>query len=140
MAKLELILRGLYKRSEGFKTQARYRYRKGVRGRWSEAFAPVEGGAEALATLLGPIVCEPMPDETALAMFVPAPLPPAPVVVPVAPPTVLPGAAFAAWGRFEPGRMDVADAEDPLARSRPWQREWEAVARAARDTRLRRPG
>lgn len=53
-----------YKRLRGFNSQTRYRYRKGLRGRWSEALVPIEGGREALEAIIGP-----------LAAFKPVPLP-----------------------------------------------------------------
>jgi hypothetical protein len=58
----QVLIRPLsYKHLRGFNSQTRYRYRKGLRGRWSEALVPIENGREALEALLGPVVCEPMP-------------------------------------------------------------------------------
>jgi len=47
------LIRGTYKGSGPFKTQTPARYRKGLRGRWSQAWVPVEGGETALQAIVG---------------------------------------------------------------------------------------
>jgi hypothetical protein len=40
----------------GFNTLIRARYRKGLRGRWSRALVPIDGGRAALEAIIGPVV------------------------------------------------------------------------------------
>jgi hypothetical protein len=39
----------------GFKAMSHVRYRKGLRGRWSVALVPVDGGRAALEAIVGPV-------------------------------------------------------------------------------------
>jgi hypothetical protein len=51
--RLTSLIGGSNKEIEPFKTLAPARYRKGLRGRWSAALVPVEGGRAALEAIVG---------------------------------------------------------------------------------------
>jgi hypothetical protein len=91
-----LISQGIYKGNYPIKSQTRYRYRKGVRGRWSEALAPIEGGRDALEALLGPLAAfEPVPIQAAEPISV-----------------AVPGAVLEAVASLDPGSA-IAPLPDP---------------------------
>lgn len=49
------LIRLTYKGLGGFKTHTGARYRKGLRGRWSAALVPIDGGEDALEAMVGPV-------------------------------------------------------------------------------------
>jgi hypothetical protein len=56
----------------GFNTLIRARYRKGLRGRWSAALVPVDGGRAALEAIVGPVVAYQVDDADAAPPDAPA--------------------------------------------------------------------
>ena len=56
----------------GFKTLIAARYRKGLRGRWSAALVPVDGGRAALEAIVGPVAAYEVEGVDAAPQVVPA--------------------------------------------------------------------
>jgi hypothetical protein len=158
-----LIYPIFYKHFAPFNSQTRYRYRTGLRGRWSQCVAPIEGGRAAMEAIVGPVQAwealsaevEPMTKPAAASD-------PAPVSVVVA------GEAFTRQVSLRAGtvRLSIVPkpaAADPVpakpelvplhrltwtpwqwtaeeaaeairARHRPWQDAWLAAAAASKKT------